>query len=115
MAARSHELAWVAALLESLPPVELLDVEVASRSMWVGNESVPSITLRVQAGDWTSGNRLADAMRLREGERRRSEGTCMVLEFRSWSGWAAEGSREAAVWVEITAGEEVGSLDGAVA
>jgi hypothetical protein len=103
MATRAHELVWAAVLLEVCPNVETIGLRVDSDSFWIGGEHVPVITVDVHARGQSEAERLARALRLGEVEARISEsehyGPC---EWRTWQGWAAEGSRQAAVWVSVT-------------
>jgi hypothetical protein len=99
----SHELVWVAALLDCLPQVEVLDVQVRSSVHVVEwYPSLPGVELRVHADGWEDAGLLVEALGLPEVEDTHG---CDRYRWRTWRGWCAEGSREMPVCVEVTAGE----------
>lgn len=105
---RSHELVWVAGLLECLPQVEVLDVDVRAYADWLsdskgGGSLVPTVDLRVHVDGMADAQLLVEALRLREDESRLRDhdGT----RWHYWTGWSADASRQAAVQVEVIAAE----------
>jgi hypothetical protein len=103
MAARLHELVWVAVLLDSCPNVEALSIRVEGDWLTTGPcESVPVIGVHVHAGGQADAAALARALRLGAVEGRCTDSEYGTSEWRTWRGWVADGSREAAVSVEVT-------------
>jgi hypothetical protein len=113
MGARSYELVWVATLLECLPQVDLDRITITAGPQWVVNAqtgelaSVPGLTLAIQAETWAAAELLVEALSLSEGERKDRDDGYGIIAFRTWHGWVAEASHEAAVWVEVTAGQRM--------
>jgi hypothetical protein len=113
MSARSYELVWAAELLECLPQVDLESFRTEAGPIWVDDAetgaptSVPGITLTIRATGLTGARLLADALSLQEGEATDGEDGYGLLALHHWSGWVAEASHVAAVWVEISACERV--------
>ena len=107
MSARSHDLVWAAALLECLPQVDLDELHVEASAIWVDTTCVPVITLTIHAAGIACGRLLADALGLHEGDATDCEDGYGLIALHHWSGWVAEASRDAAVWVELAAGERV--------
>lgn len=108
MRTSSHEVAWVATLLEDLPEVDVLRLSVDSDLLDVGPENrqrLVVVNLDIHAGGWTDAILLAKALRLHETNGRRTESYYGVSVWRTWSGWAAEASHEIPVRVEVTAAE----------
>jgi hypothetical protein len=99
--------------LECLPQVDLNAFHVESGPLFVVDKvkgalaSVPGITLTVHATRWAGARLLAEALSLAEGEATDADDGYGLVEFRHWFGWVAEASHEAAVWVEVSAGERV--------
>jgi hypothetical protein len=103
MSASIHELVWAAMLLDGCPNVDVLTVRVESDEFLVAHDRVPAITVDVHARSQADAERLSGALRLGEVEGRVSESEYNGLSvWRTWQGWAADGSRDAAVWVSVT-------------
>lgn len=103
MGAKLHDLVWAAVLLDSCPDVGVIGVRVDSDEINVANDYVPSITLDVHARSQADALRLALALHLREGEGRVTESEYLGRsQWRTFAGWVADGSREAAVLVQVT-------------
>lgn len=108
MAARAHELVWAAVLLDGCPNVEVLTLGVESNSFWVGGDLVPVIEVDVHAKRPADAELLARALGLGEVHGRVTESVDGDLAvWRTWQGWAPEGSHEAAVWVKVTGADHV--------
>ena len=108
MAATLHDLVWAAVLLDSCPDVEVLGVRVESDEINVANDYVPSITLDVHARSHADATRLATALHLSEVEGRVTESAYSGRsEWRNFRGWAADGSHDAAVLVQVTGADRV--------
>jgi hypothetical protein len=108
MTAKLHDLVWAAALLDSCPDVEVIGVRVESDWLDVSGGSVPAVTLDVHAGSQADAVRLALALRLREVEGRVTESEFLGRsEWRAFRGWVADGSRDAAVLVQVTGADRV--------
>lgn len=107
MHASSHEVAWVATVLEDLPDVDVLSVRVESASIEVGPDRtyVPAMELDIHADGWGDAIVLAKALHLHEIGGRKTESEYGVSVWRTWAGWATEGSHEVPVRVVITAAE----------
>lgn len=102
MASNTHELVWAAVLLDACPNVEALSVDVRSGLWFQDGHAVPVIRVDVHAGSQADAAELAGALHLREVEGRVTESDYGCSVWRTWSGWAADGSREAAVVVSVT-------------
>lgn len=110
----SHEVAWVAALLDSLPDVDVITVELRGDTWWPEphEDCVPGVVLRIHADSWADALLLVEALRLAEVEDRHAARTDSPLRhWRTWRGWCAEGSRETAVTVEVTAAEGMHAIE----
>jgi hypothetical protein len=111
----SHELVWVTAVLDSLPEVDLLTIEARCNRRWIdeGSVSVPGVDLRIHAASWVDALLLVESLRLTEVEDTHAPRPAGEIAYcwRTWRGWCAEGSRETAVSVEITAGDEVHAVE----
>ena len=108
MSAGAHELVWAVVLLEGCPDVEVVSVRVGSDSFWLGHHTVSVIDVDVHAGSQEQAETLARSLRLGEAEGRVTE--CEYYGpsvWRTWQGWVADGSREAAVWVRVTGSDLV--------
>jgi hypothetical protein len=108
MGAQLHDLVWVAVLLDSCPDIEVIAVRVDSDWLDVAGGSIPTITLDVHARSQDDAIRLALALHLREVEGRITE--CEYLgrsQWRTFRGWASDGSREAAVSVQVTGADRI--------
>lgn len=114
----SHEASWVAELLILLPEVELLSLRVGWDRMWFGSDSVPVVTLDVHARTLIDAEALVSALHLAEVDQDdllSSKATDPERVWHTWTGWAHEGSRQAACWVEVTAAERIPAEDSVAA
>ena len=110
MAAGLHELVWVAVLLDSCPEVPVLGLRLYPSDLEVGGGYVPVTVVDVHAASHGDAETLAAVLGLREDPTRRrvSESEFYgATEWREWSGWVADGSRESAVVVQVTAGDRI--------
>jgi len=110
MATGVHELVWVAVLLDSCPDVQVLGVRVDATTLGLGYEWVPLTVLDVHANSQADAQALALALGLREVPARRKVTESErygASEWRVWSGWVADASRESAVLVEVTGADRL--------
>lgn len=111
---RSHDLVWAVALLECVPSVEVLSIGVRRGRLYdvdgTNGRDVDTIDVDVHAESWSEALRLVQALGLREdtdAARVTESSNGGSMGFRTWRGWAAEGSHELPVCVEVTAAEVV--------
>jgi hypothetical protein len=114
MSALAHDLVWAAGLLEGCPNVEVIGLRVDVDSLHLPEASgpVPLVVLDVHAASQADAAVLASSLQLREVAGRVTEsewyGTSV---WRTWQGWAAEGSRDAAVVVRVTGADRIAGSD----
>lgn len=109
MSASLHEVVWATGLLEYCPDVQVLSLRVDTDVAFIAHEAVPMTVLGLHVAGIDGAAGLAVALGLREDPTGRltPDTGRGPLNWRTWRGWAAEGSRESAVWVELTASEYV--------
>jgi hypothetical protein len=107
MAAGAHELVWSAVLLDGCPNVDVIALRVESDWFTLGHHQVPMIGVDVNARSQADAETLARALRLTEVEGRVTDGNDGPVAWRTWQGWAADGSHEAPVSVTVTGADEV--------
>lgn len=101
----THEVAWVVALLDDMPSVDVLSVRVEPDTLRVGSTQTRAIDVVVEASTWADAILLANALRLREIDGRFTDGMYGRSLWRTWTGWVPEASREQPVHVSIAAAE----------
>ncbi|MER7609275.1 hypothetical protein [Nocardioides sp. NPDC127503] len=114
MGVNSHEAAWVAELLILLPDVEVLGLRVGNDRMWIGSDSIPIVTLDVHVKTLTDAEALATDLHLSKldhDDMNPAHANDPERVWHTWQGWAHEGSRQAACWVEVKAAERIPAED----
>lgn len=113
MAARLHEMAWVVSLLDYCPDVDVLGLHVRAGDIEAGQcLLVDMVELDVHVRDWAQAEAVARALRLSEGAGKATESGYGRLEWRVWSGWVPDGSKQLPVWVRVEAAEPVPASTG---
>lgn len=110
MAINSHEAAWVAELLILLPEVEVLGIRVGNDRMWFGSDEVQVVTLDVHVKALADAEALVSELHLSKVDHENlspAQADDPERVWHSWQGWAHEGSRQAACWVEIITAERI--------
>jgi hypothetical protein len=101
----THEVAWVIALLDDLPNVDVLEVKATPDTLRVGDTRVRALDVSIHAATWEDAVQLATTMSLREIDGHYTEGVYGRSVWRNWAGWAPLASFEQPVQVTVTAAE----------
>lgn len=114
MSAPLSQLVWAVSLLDYCPDVDVVGVRVGL-DPWVRPGGVVDVAdVDVHVSGWADAVRMASVLRLVEGPGRTSERyDGAALGWRTWSGWAPDGSRDLPVRVKLTAAEVIADPDGA--
>ena len=110
----SHEASWVAELLIRLPEVEILSLRVSYDRLYFGSDTVPVVMLDVHARTLIDAEALVSALHLAKVDHD-DLGPVHANDpervWHTWTGWAHEGSRQAACRVEVNAAEQIPAED----
>jgi len=109
MAARLQEVAWVVSMLDYCPDVDVLSLRVGADHLEAARDVlVDVVEVDVHVRGWAQAGDLARVLRLSEGPGRTSESDRgEAMGWRTWTGWAPDGSEQVPVWVSVCAAEPV--------